>query len=102
MTGTNGITNTGVPKVFSDSLIVNGYVGQIYGLNVLLSNNCATSSGTVIAAFSRDAVTYAGQLSKIEAVKRESYFDEGVKGLYLYGIKVVRPNALVCMDVTEG
>jgi hypothetical protein len=69
---------------------------------VLVSNNCPTSSGTVICAFDRSAVTFAGQLTKIQAVERESYFDEGVKGLYLYGIKVVRPNALLCMDVTEG
>jgi hypothetical protein len=102
MTGSNGITNTGVPKVFSDNLIVNGYVGQVFGFNVLVSNNCPTSSGTVICAFDRSAVTFAGQLTKIQAVERESYFDEGVKGLYLYGIKVVRPNALLCMDVTEG
>jgi hypothetical protein len=47
-------------------------------------------------------VTFAGQLSKIQAVQREDYFDEGIKGLYLYGIKAVRPEAIVTCDVTEG
>jgi hypothetical protein len=48
------------------------------------------------------AVTFAGQLSKIARVERENYFDEGVKGLYLYGIKAVRPDAIVKMAVAEG
>jgi hypothetical protein len=102
LTGTVGITGVGVPKVFDNNLIVNGYVGQVYGLNVLVTNNCPTSTGSVICALDRSAVTFAGQLTKIQPVERESYFDQGVKGLYLYGVKVVRPNAIVCMDVTEG
>jgi hypothetical protein len=67
-----------------------------------MSNNCPTSAGTIITACDRSAVTFAGQLSKIQAVQREDYFDEGIKGLYLYGIKAVRPEAIVTCDVTEG
>lgn len=97
-----GISATAVPKEFSNGTLVNGYVGNIYGFNVVMSNNCPTSSGTIITACDRSAVTFAGQLTKIQGVQRESYFDEGVKGLYLYGAKVVRPNAIVTCDVTEG
>lgn len=100
---TGAISSTAVPKTFDSGLLVNGYVGNVYGFNVLLSNNCHTSSGTaIISAFHRSACTYAGQLSKIAGVEREDYFDEGVKGLYLYGVKVVRPTAIVSCDVTEG
>ena len=98
-----GISATAVPKVFDNGVLLNGFVGQVYGFNVLMSNNCHTSAGTaIVSAFHRSAVTYAGQLSKIARVEREDYFDEGVKGLYLYGIKVVRPSAIVTCDVTEG
>jgi len=98
-----GISATAVPKSFEGGLITNGYVGNIYGFNVLLSNNCHTSSGTaIITAFHRSAVAYAGQLSKIQYLERQDYFDQGVKGLYLYGTKVVRPSAIVSCDVTEG
>lgn len=94
---------TGVPKVFDNGVLVNGFVGQLYGINILMSNNCHTSSGTaIITAFHRSAVTFAGQLSQIKRVEREDYFDQGVKGLYLYGIKVVRPSGIVSCDVTEG
>jgi len=98
-----GISAVAVPKVFDSGVLLNGFVGQVYGFNVLMSNNCPTSAGTgIVSAFHRSSVTFAGQLSKIARVEREDYFDEGVKGLYLYGIKVVRPNAIVTCDVTEG
>ena len=98
-----GISATAVPKEFTGGVIASGFVGQVYGFNVLMSNNCHTSSGTaIISAFHRDAVAYVGQLTDIEYVQREDYFDRGVKGLYLFGAKVVRPGAIVSCDVTEG
>ena len=51
---------------------------------------------------SRQAISYAGQVSKIKAIERESYFDEGVKGLYVYGAKVVRPTALITLYLAEA
>lgn len=98
-----GISATSVPKEFTGGVLANGFVGQVYGFNVLMSNNCHTSSGTaIISAFHHDAVAYAGQLTHLKYVEREDYFDQGVKGLYLYGAKVIRPSAIVTCDVTEG
>lgn len=98
-----GISATSVPKEFTGGVLANGFVGQVYGFNVLMSNNCHTSSGTaIISAFHQDAVAYAGQLTHLKYVEREDYFDQGVKGLYLYGAKVIRPSAIVTCDVTEG
>jgi hypothetical protein len=53
-------------------------------------------------ALNKSAISYAGQISKIQAVNREDYFDQGVKGLYVYGAKVVRPNALCTLHLTEA
>jgi hypothetical protein len=98
-----GISSTAVPKVFNDSVLMNGFVGNVYGFNVLMSNNCPlTSSTSIVTAFHRSAVTFAGQLSKIMPVSREDYFDQGVKGLYLYGFKVIRPSGIATCAVTEG
>ena len=94
---------TGVPKTFDNGVLATGFVGNLYGLNIFMSNNCHTSSGTaIVTAFHRSAVTFAGQLSQVKRTEREDYFDSGIKGLYLYGIKVVRPSAIVSCDVTEG
>jgi hypothetical protein len=107
LTEVGGLSATAVPKVFSDDVLSAGYVGQVYGFNLLVSNNVTNtgSAGSVISAImglNRTAISYAGQISKIAAVERESYFDEGIKGLYVYGAKVVRPDALAVAYVTEA
>ncbi len=67
------------------------------GFDFYESNNVQvddTNSEYAIMFGTRDAIAYAGQLSKIEAVRREDYFSDGMKGLYIYGSKVVRPDHL--------
>jgi len=85
-----------VPKVFDNGMIVNGFVGSLFGFNILMSNNVQESTSGVYQPLflTRSAITYAGQLTKIKALEREDYFDMGVKGLYVYGSKVVRPSIL--------
>ncbi len=98
-----GISATAVPKVRDDGVLMNGFVGQAFGFNLLMSNNVSTNDTQYRCMFgSRSAISYAGQISKIAAVNREDYFDEGVKGLYVYGCKVVRPNALCTLYAAEA
>lgn len=99
-----GISATAVPKVFDDGALTRGYVGEALGFRLVLSNNVQSSATGVsaIMALNRSALSYAGQISKIKAVERESYFDQGVKGLYVYGAKVIRPEALACLHLSEG
>jgi len=107
LTEVGGLSATAVPKVFSDGVLTAGSVGQVYGFNLLLSNNVvnvgtAASVISAIMGLNRTAISYAGQITKITAVERESYFDEGIKGLYVFGGKVVRPDALAALYVTEA
>ena len=37
------------------------------------------------------AVAFAGQIDQVKAVEKEKGFGDIVKGLYVYGAKVVRP-----------
>jgi hypothetical protein len=96
LTVSGGVSETAVPKVFDNGLIANGFVGSIYGFNILMSNNVQESSAGVYQPlfFTRGAISYAGQLTSIKPVEREDYFDMGIKGLYVYGSKVVRPAIL--------
>jgi hypothetical protein len=65
------------------------------GFDFYESNNVSNDGTDYRIMFgTRDAIAYAGQLSKIEAIRREDYFKDGVKGLYIYGSKVVRPDHL--------
>jgi len=102
LTVSGGVDTLAVPKETSPGQIANGFIGSIYGFNLIMSNNVAQSSVGVYQplALVRPAISYAGQLTSIKAVEREDYFDQGIKGLYVYGSKVVRPYALATCALT--
>lgn len=81
----------------------NGMVGSAAGFSLRLSNNApdgpGAGAGKLILAGYSGAVTYAEQIAKVEAFKMERRFNEAVKGLHLYGAKVVRPTGLAAADV---
>lgn len=81
----------------------NGIVGEAAGFSVRKSNNSPNGPGAgagklVIAGYS-GAVTYAEQINKTEAARKEKGFADIVKGLHLYGSKVVRATGLAAADV---
>lgn len=90
-------TTAGVEK------LMNGQIGAAAGFNVLKSNNVPNTSGTlykVIAGYN-GAITYAEQINKVEAYRPEKRFADAVKGLHLYGGKVVRPTGLALLTVNK-
>lgn len=81
----------------------NGHIGRAAGLGIKLSNNAPSGAGgdggKHIIAGSKIATTFAEQIAKVEAFKMEKRFNEALKGLHLYGSKVVRPTALAAVEV---
>jgi len=80
----------------------NGYVGRAAGFDLRASNNVRVVGGTnyKIMAGTRKAISFAGQINKIDAYRPELQFSDAVKGLYVYGGKVVYPDALAVLDAT--
>jgi len=101
---TQAINTTGVPKVFSDNLLVNGYVGRLFGFNLLLTTQVTDNASTVAyhMGYHRSAIAFVGQLTEASVVQREDRFGIGIKALYVYGAKVVRPEAMVSCTTTKG
>ena len=85
----------------STSARLNGYVGDAAGFSVRKSNNApdGSTTGKFVVAGTPLATTYAEQISKTEATRKEKGFADIVKGLHLYGSKVVEPDALATADV---
>ncbi len=44
-------------------------------------------------------ISYAEQIVKVEAYRPEKRFSDAVKGLHVYGAKVVRPDTLAVLTV---
>ncbi len=85
----------------ADETLRNGAIGRIAGMDVLVSTNLTDVSGKYyVLAGTNDAITFASQLAKIESLRDKDSFSDLVRGLYLYGAKVVQPKALAKMVVT--
>ena len=81
----------------------NGKVGRVGGFDVYESNNVSNNGTTYyIMAGTRKAISFAAQVNKVEAYRPEASFSDAVKGLYVYGTKVVYPDALAVLTATVG
>ena len=86
-----------------------GCIGAIGGCKIFVSNNVekqtsGTGSKHKCLARTKRAIAFAEQLSEIDAYRPELRFADAVKGLHLYGAKVVYPKEMVLLDlnVTEN
>lgn len=87
----------------SNDVAVNGLVGRVAGFDVYVSNNVPQTAGKYKAlAGTRQAISVAEQILSVEAYRPESRFSDAVKGLHVFGIKVVQPQALVALTVSKA
>lgn len=83
-----------------------GFTGFMFaGFLVYESNNIVVTPGTPDVANclfgTRRAITFARQILKMEAYRPESGFKDAIKGLHVYGSKVVKPLALGVLKINN-
>lgn len=82
-------------KTNNDALIQKGVVGMYDNCKVKLSNNLyndGTDDHMMIRT--KRAIAFAGGIDETEAYRPEAFFADAVKGLNVYGGKIVRPKEL--------
>lgn len=82
----------------------NGLVGRVAGFDILVSNN-VPNTGAIkykIICGVPMAISYAEQINTIEAYRVERGFGDGMKGLHLFGAKLVRPQAIAVMTANPS
>ncbi|GFH38907.1 P22 phage major capsid protein family protein [Streptomyces pacificus] len=74
----------------------NGFVGRAAGFDIYESNNTPepTAGVSVVQCGVQAAISFAEQINKTEAYRPEKGFGDAVKGLALYGAKLVRPDGI--------
>ncbi len=82
----------------------NGCIGSIAGCKVFVSGNVMWESGEIGRVYkcfmrTKRAIAFAEQLSEIHAFRPEKRFADAVKGLHLYGIKVIYPKEFVVLEM---
>lgn len=88
----------------------NGEVGRAAGFDILVSNNVPTFTGDGTSTANNKKIiaghpmawTFAEQINKTEAYRPEKFFSDALRGLHLYGAKVVRPEALAVLSVATS
>ena len=82
-----------------DGRLRNGEVGEAAGFTILKSNNVPNASAAKykIVAGHCVATSYVEQIVDVQTYKPEKRFGDAVKGLHVYGAKVVRPSALAML-----
>jgi hypothetical protein len=88
----------------SVSPLRNGKLGMIDRFMVYVSNNLpkTADSDSYLMAGTRDAISFASQMTNVETLRAQSTFGNIVRGLNVYGYKVVKPEALVNMVAVKG
>ena len=81
-----------------------GYLGSILGCKIFVSNNVPRVVGADVLYHNcilrtKRCITFADQLSEIEAYRPEKRFADAIKGLHLYGAKIVYPKEYVMVRV---
>lgn len=73
----------------------NGRLGMIDRFTLYVSHNLNVSSGkTSIIAGHKMGFTFASQMTEMETLRAQSTFGNIIRGLQVYGYKVVKPEAL--------
>lgn len=82
----------------------NGEVGEAAGFSILKSNNVPQTTGAKykIIAGHPIATAYVEQIVDVQTYKPQKRFGDAVKGLHVYGAKVVRPTSLACLIANKS
>lgn len=87
--------------------LLNGQVGRGAGFEVMVSNNLKKVGGAgadkddlVVCAGVPGALSYANQLTEVEALRAQNRFADIVRGLNIYGAKVFRPEGIATATVS--
>ncbi|MFD0673929.1 hypothetical protein [Cohnella sp. GCM10027633] len=73
---------------------------DIYVTNQVINTNTVQAPVSKVMAGSYNAIAFAQQIIETESLRLESSFDTGVRGLHVFGRKVVRPDLLCTATLT--
>lgn len=84
--------------------VLNGFITKIAGFDILESPNVPNTAGTLYKVIfgTNQAMTFADQIVKVEALRHPKQFADIVRGLDVYGAKVVEPDYLGCMTMSKS
>ncbi|MCD8147790.1 MAG: P22 coat protein - protein 5 domain protein [Clostridiales bacterium] len=89
---------------FNRGILQGGLVGAAAGFQIYLSNNVPNTDGTLykVMAGTNAAGSFVEQLVELEGYRPEANFSDAVKGLHVYGAKVIQPTAIAVASCNKS
>jgi N4-gp56 family major capsid protein len=82
--------------------ILNGQIGTIAGISILKSNRVPVGTSVYSVLIGHNlAISFASQINKVEGLRAVNSFADLLRGLTLYGGKVLYPEALINLRATK-
>lgn len=81
----------------------NGRVGRTLGFELIQSNQAPNPTGDdfIVQAGVNEAISFATQINKTEAYRPEDSFSDAIKGLNVYGAKLIRPDHIAVLRASQ-
>ncbi len=84
-----------------------GCIGSFLGFKIYVSTNVQKSNENSVPYYqcyarTKRAIAFAEQINEVEAYRPEKRFADAVKGLHLYGAKIVYPSELLLLSISVG
>lgn len=87
-------------KTANDELIKRGVVGMYDNYEVKSTNNVYKDADHVYCIVrSKTAIAFAGQIDEVEAGRMEKRFSDYIRGLDVFGAKIIAQDELVCVKI---
>ena len=87
-------------KTNNDELIKRGVVGMFDNYEVKSTNNVYKDSTHAYSIVrSKHAIAFVGQINEVEAGRMEKRFSDYIRGLDVYGAKIIDQNQIVCVKI---
>ena len=85
----------------NEAALGRGYIGSFMGFDIYVTNNITPSDSGSFRCLARTgrAIAFAEQVSAVKAYEPELRHGDAVKGLHLYGAKIVYPKEMVYLSL---
>ena len=88
----------------NSEIIKKGYVGKYGNALISIENmlgtwNDGTRNTKLAMLRTNKAIAFAGQIDKVEAYRPQDAFSDAIKGLYVFGSKIVRPEQIYLFPI---
>jgi len=87
----------------------NGFIGRVLQFDMYMSNNCpalvAATAGrrrNIIMSGSYQSIAFVDQMTESESLRSQGYFADLIRGLHVWGARVVKPKELFYLDLEEA